>query len=92
MNSSTRRKLILFQVGNLLVSLAILAAIPVGIQGSAMIYVLFAIKVITLSYLNDYPAKKNIFSVIFFGLASIEVILLFFTGSFSVYTYGIVRL
>lgn len=91
MNGSTRRKLIWFQAGNLLVSLAILAAIPVGLQGSAMIQVLFAIKVITLIYLNDYPAKKDVFSVIFFGLASIEVILLFLTGSFSVYTYVIAR-
>ena len=56
-----------------------------------MIQVLFAIKVITLIYLNDYPAKKDVFSVIFFGLASIEVILLFLTGSFSVYTYVIAR-
>tara|TARA_R110002126_G_scaffold289977_1_gene446034 strand:+ start:10434 stop:10712 length:279 start_codon:yes stop_codon:yes gene_type:complete len=87
MKSSTRNKLVWFQAGNLLVSLAVLAAIPVDVRGTALIYMLFAIKVIMLIYLNDFPEKKDVFSAIFFGLACIEVILLFVTGSFSVYTF-----
>ncbi|NVO25761.1 hypothetical protein [Donghicola mangrovi] len=87
MTNSTREKLLWFQAGNFLVSLAVLASRPLGIQGSALIYALIGIKVIFLIYFNDYPAKKDVFSIAFFGLASIEVVLLFLCGSFSMYTF-----
>lgn len=92
MKSSARNKLIWFQAGNLLVSAAVLAAIPVDVRRTALIYGLFAIKVIMLIYFNDFPAKKDVFSAIFFGLACIEVILLFLFGSFSIYTYVLAQI
>lgn len=92
MNAPTAKKFLWFQAINLLVSLPVFLFLPSSVLRKAIIYVLFSAKVIALIYWNDFPAKKDPYSLAFFVIACIEVILLFLTGSFSIYTFLFSRL
>lgn len=87
MNAPTAKKIFWFQAINLFVSLQVFLFFPSAILWKGVIYVLFSAKVIALIYWNDFPAKKDPYSLVFFAIACIEVILLFLTGSFSIYTF-----
>lgn len=87
MNAPTAKKIFWFQAINLFVSLQVFLFFPSAILWKGVIYVLFSAKVIALIYWNDFPAKKDPYSLLFFAIACIEVILLFLTGSFSIYTF-----
>ena len=86
------KKLIWFQLGNFVVSCGVLVFFPLTLFGLSLIYLLFSAKVLALIYFNDYPEKKDGFSTMFFALACTEVILLFWTGSFSIYTFAFSKL
>jgi uncharacterized membrane protein len=88
MNDHSFKKLIKFQILNFVMSCLVYMIFPRDMFGFAVIYVIFSIKLIALLYLNDYPEKKDKFSITFFALACIEIILLFWTGSFSIYTFA----
>lgn len=87
MNVPPAKKFVWFQAINLFVSLPVFLFLPSAILWKGIIYVLFSAKVIALIYWNDFPAKKDPYSLVFFVIACIEVILLFLTGSFSIYTF-----
>lgn len=76
-------KFIIFQSVNLLVSVLILA----GVHQIYAVHSIFSLKIIALIYLNDVPAKTDPFSLAFFALACIDVLLMLWLGSFSIYTF-----
>ncbi len=91
MNRHMSQKLFWFQLFNFGFSCVVQFTFPNSIFGGSLIYVLFSFKIIALLYLNDYPEKKDLNSLVFFALACVEVILLFWTGSFSIYTFAFSR-
>ncbi len=75
-------KLAAFQIANLLVSIGILAS-----PGQVLtVHVLFSLKIIALIYFNDVPGKTDPFSLAFFVLACIDVLVMLWLGSFSIFT------
>ena len=90
MTSDQARKLIAVQMVNLAVTILIGLGLFQGFGGPAFINILFALKMIALLYYNDYPARRDIFSLLFFIIAVTEVILIFVFGSFSIYSFAYV--
>lgn len=85
--SRSAKTLFWFQAVNLVATVLVMTIVPTNIGGLSVIYALFSIKVIALIYFNEFPAKKNAYSVVFFALACVEVFLLFLTGSFSIFSF-----
>lgn len=87
LNSAPAQSFARFQIANLLASIFVLTVLDT-LQNYGLVYFLFGIKLVALLYYNEYPAKKDPFSVLFFAIACIEILLVFWTGSFSIYTYA----
>ncbi|SEN47678.1 hypothetical protein SAMN04488003_1188 [Loktanella fryxellensis] len=81
MTPDQARRLILFQI----VNLAVTIMIRVGASATGdFIMILFGQKVIALLHWDDDPAQRDIFLLLFFVIGAAEVMLIFVLGSFSI--------
>ncbi len=81
------KRLLWFHLANLMISIPVTLVLPLSISGFNMAYPLFSLKVIALLYFNEFPLKKDPFSVAFFAIACVEIALMFLMGSFSFFTF-----
>ena len=81
------KRLLWFHLANLLISIPVDLVFPMTVSGFNMAYPLFSLKLIAFLYFNEFPAKRDPFSVAFFAIACIEIALILLTGSFSLFTF-----
>lgn len=86
------KKLVYFQLANLVVSFIVWLISPLSEFESALVFQLFGIKLIVLLWLNEFPTKRTIYDKIFFGLSVADIVTFNIFGSFSLYTFGLSRL